>query len=92
MNIIKIDIKGFFERRKFIKDTFKRHKLAYTDDKDILFIQTLSTGFQGTPPELSINTADTTTFNITPGVVEIVDNSVAPGIITIVNLVNTDVR
>ena len=48
--------------------------------------QTLSTGFKGTPPVLSINGGDNTKFDMTAGEVEVVDNSVFPPSVSIVTV------
>ena len=48
--------------------------------------QSLSTGFQGTPPSLSINPGDTTKFDMTAGVIEIVDNTSFPAVVSTVTV------
>ena len=65
-----------------IKALYEVEANSYTDTKNTLFSQTLSTGFEGSPPVLSVNAGDNTKYDMTAGVVEIVNNSTVPATIT----------
>ena len=48
--------------------------------------QMLSTGWQGTPPVLTVNGGDPDLFDHTSGILEVIDNSVYPPAISILNI------
>lgn len=65
-----------------IKSLYEVEANAFTDEKNISLLKMESTGFEGSPPILSINGGDNTKFDYTASVIVHVDNSTAPATIT----------
>lgn len=58
---------------------------TYSDEKDQVITQMLSTGWRGAPPVLSAN-ANPALFDHTEGNLEVIDNTTSPATITVVNI------
>lgn len=61
----------------------EKAQVASHDTSIGILQQTLSTGFQGTPPVLTINGGDNTKFDISAGTIEHIDTSSYPPVITV---------
>ncbi|MEE8150633.1 MAG: hypothetical protein V3T43_02815 [Nitrosomonadaceae bacterium] len=67
-----------------IKTLYEVESLAYNDDKDVVFSQLASTGWKGIPPIFTVNGGDPDLFDMSSGVLELIDHSTDPSTITLV--------